>query len=125
MNRTAQLEMFPELKRATKRVEKKQTLRSVQGFLRVCQAHYGLLPQVLVSKISGRSKARVGELVEARRLASVDVFGMKLVSARSVLSWLQNPRKPGRPKISKAVAASVEENATKSRRKVRRNKNAR
>jgi hypothetical protein len=119
-----QVEMFPELVTAVRRLQQRSSVEAIERFLRAAQGQLGLVPQFLAARMVRLSKSRIGELVESKRIQSVELFGVPLVSCRSLLAWYQSDRKPGRPKtISASEAASpadVSTRRSKAKRKVQK-----
>lgn len=59
--------------------------------------HGRLIPQSIAAKLLNVSRQRTNELVDLGRLESFEVFGVRMVTENSVVSFAQSERKSGRP----------------------------
>jgi len=89
MEATIQTMLFPVIE------EKLSKWAPLRRFLDANEEHGGLATQAMVAESLGVSRARVGQLVEAGRLATVTCNGRRYVSVQSLELFLTEERKTG------------------------------
>lgn len=96
-------------------VQQKTAARSwIRKYLDASIEHGTLCTQAMTGRALGVSRSRVGQLIDAGKLASVNVGGMRFVPAASLDLFLTEERPNGRPpRVLSAVRKRIENNWSK------------
>lgn len=89
---------FPFLADVPKAPSKLQRVLEVSKKLsKAIDVHGDLVPRDIVAKVVGISRQRVHQLVEEGKITQVDIDGYLFVTQASLVEWVKEERKGGRP----------------------------